>query len=225
MDAEHDPRERDGADDQGGRDDGGDAAAARQEAEGDQQEQAAADRRPQRMAGRERHPGRRRDRIRQHRAGPADDLLQREAERGAAEDRDDKPRRVVPFAVDQVHQRNHRERDAEHVRVEDVADDLGRPHQLRMSGVDPVERLRGAGVETAQRRPARADEQQEQRERDRGDERADQTRAEPQPEALVGGGQMAVDSPPQPLRHAFSRPPDGGSVNPGLRTRLTSWLT
>ena len=83
------------------------AAATRQEAQSDQQEQAAADRRPKRMTGRERQPGRRRDRIRQHRAGPADDLLQREAERGATEDRDEKPGRVVPFAVDQVHQRDH----------------------------------------------------------------------------------------------------------------------
>ena len=91
------------------------------------------------------------------------------AEPGAAEDRDDKPRRVVPFAVDHVHHRDHRERDAEHVRVEDVADDLGRPHQFGMIGVDPVEGPRGAGVETAQRRPAGADEQQQQRERDRGD--------------------------------------------------------
>ena len=50
-----------------------------------------------------------------------------------------------------------------------------------------LKRLRGAGVEIAQRRPAGADEQQEQHERDRGDGRDDETRAEPQPEALVGG--------------------------------------
>ena len=43
MDAQHDPRERDSGDDQGGRDNGRDAAAARQEAESDQQAQTAAD--------------------------------------------------------------------------------------------------------------------------------------------------------------------------------------
>jgi hypothetical protein len=77
-----------------------------------------------------------------------------------------------------VHQRDHPERYAEHFRAEDVADDLGRPRQPGLSGVDPVKRLRGVGVEPAQRRPASADEQQEQR------------------EALVGGGQMARNSPP-----------------------------
>ena len=94
---------------------------------------------------------------------------------------------MVPLAVDQVHQRDQRERDAEHVRVEDVADDLGRFHQFWMSGADPVERLGGAGVEITQRRPAGADEQQEQHERDRSDGRDHQTRAEAQSEALVGG--------------------------------------
>ncbi len=128
----------------------------------------------------------------------------------------------MAFAVDQVHQRNHRERDAEHVRVEDVADDLARLHELGMSGVDPVEHLCGAGVEPAQRRPAGADEQQEQRERDRGDEGADQARAEPQPEALVGGGQMAVDSLPQPLQHAFLVPRTAGQYTPVNRRAARS---
>jgi len=128
-------------------------------------------------------------------AGPADDLFQREAEHGAAEDRDDKPRRVVSFAVDQVHHRNQRERNAEHVRVEDVADDLGRLHQFGMIGAELVKRRRGAGIEIVQRRPTGADKQQ-QHERDRSDGRNDRTCAESQSEALVGGGQMAADSPP-----------------------------
>src|SRR6478609_11872590 len=159
MDTEHDPRERDEPDDQDGGDDGGDAAAARQEAKGDQEQQAAADRRPQRMAGRKRQPRRRRDGIGQHRAGPADDLLQPEPERGTAENRDDEPRRVVPFAVDHIHHRDHRERDAEHIRVEHVADHLSRPHDFRLIDIDPIESLRGGGVEAAQRAPSRANEQ------------------------------------------------------------------
>ena len=65
---------------------------------------------------------------------------------------------MVPFAADPVNQRDHRERDAKHVRVEDVADDLGRLHQYGVIGADPVERLRGSGVEIVQRRPAGADE-------------------------------------------------------------------
>ena len=137
--------------------------------------------------------------------------FEREAERGAAEDGDDEPRRVVSFAVDQVHHRDHRERDAEHVRVEHIADDLGRLHQFWMSGVDPVERFRGAGVETAEAAPSP---------RGRSNRSSANvtaatsvpTRPAPsrQPEALVGGGQMALDSPPQPLQHAFSCSPSGG---------------
>ena len=52
---------------------------------------------------------------------------------GAAEDRDDKPRRVVAFAADQIHQRNQCEHDAKYVRIEDFADGLGRAHEFRMS--------------------------------------------------------------------------------------------
>jgi hypothetical protein len=66
---------------------------------------------------------------------------------------------VVPFAVDHIHHRDHRERDAEHIRVEHVADHLSRPHDFRLIDIDPIESLRGGGVEAAQRAPSRANEQ------------------------------------------------------------------
>ena len=148
-------------DDQCGSDGSSNAAAPSKEAQGDQQQQAAADRRAQRVAGRERQTGRRRDGIGQHRAGSPDDFLQCEAEAGAAEDRHDEPRRVVSFASDQIHQRNQCEHDAKYVRIKGFADGLGRAHQFRMIGVDPVEHVRDARVEAAQRCPAGTDKQQE----------------------------------------------------------------
>ena len=97
----------------------------------------------------------------QLRAGSPDDFLQCEAEAGAAEDRHDEPRRVVSFASDQIHQRNQCEHDAKYVRIKGFADGLGRAHQFRMIGVDPVEHVRDARVEAAQRCPAGTDKQQE----------------------------------------------------------------
>jgi hypothetical protein len=85
----------------------------------------------------------------EHGAGPADKRLQCQAEPGTAEDRDEEPRRVVPFAVDHVHHRDDRQRDAKDVRVEDVADHLGRLHQLRPIGIDLIESFSSGGVQTA----------------------------------------------------------------------------
>ena len=160
--------------------------------------------------------GRRRDGIEQDRDGPGRrSTFKDEPEACAAEDGDEKPGRVAPFAANQVHQRDEGERHPEHIRVEDAADDLGRPHEFGMRAVDPAECLCGAGVEAAQRHPAPTDGQQQQRECHSGDERANQAGAESQTEPLVGGGQMVVDMSPQPLRHASCVPPMPGQYTPG----------
>ena len=126
---------------------------------------------------------------------------------------------MTAFAANQVRERDQRQHDAEHVGVEDTAEDLGRSDEFGMRGVDPPECLCGAGVEAAQRHPARTDEQQEEGESHCRHECADQTRAEPQPESLVGGGKMVVDRLPQLPRHAVLCSPAAGLAHRFRQTR------
>ena len=133
--------------------------------------------------------------------GAAHKGFQRHPERGAAEHRDEQPRRVTPFAANQVYHCDQPENDPEDIRIEDIANGLGRPDEAGMGAVDPLRRLRGIRVEVAKRGPPRPDQQKQQDKRRRGSEHADDTGAQPQSEPLVGGGKVVVEGSPRPPRH------------------------